>query len=271
MASQSDQWAGNQTSGAFPSGHSTYGNTTALLHAIMFPQAYQSLMVSGQQFGLSRNILGVHHALDIIGGRMLAYYTMTQLLSGNYTLTDVPSFAGVPAYTDFPTYVSQLSSLLSRDLNSFSPTLTAVPYAACAANVASCLSNGSIPTSARFAEANRAYEAQATYGLPPVGTTGLAGVVPANAELLLTTRFPYLSTAQIIEVLKTTELPSGGPLDDGTGWARLNLFKAAGGYGSFDGNVSVTLDASGEASTPWTCGAMTSRAPAASPRAAPAC
>lgn len=28
-------------------------------------QAYQSLMVSVQQFGLSHNILGVHHTLDI--------------------------------------------------------------------------------------------------------------------------------------------------------------------------------------------------------------
>ncbi|MFN4018642.1 MAG: autotransporter domain-containing protein [Reyranella sp.] len=242
MSSQSGQWIVNQTSGAFPSGHSTYGNTTALLHAILFPQAYQSLMVSGQQFGLSRNILGVHHTLDIIGGRMLAYYTMTQLLSGNYVLSaaDVPTFHGVPAYSDFQTYVSQLASILQGQIGS----AAAVPYAACAANVASCMTSGVIPTTAQFAVANQAYEAQATYGLPPVGATNMPGVVPANAELLLTTRFPYLGHDQIREVLRTTELPSGGPLDDGTGWARLNLFKAAGGYGAFDSNVTVNLDAS---------------------------
>ncbi len=242
MSSQSDQWVENQTSGAFPSGHSTYGNTTALLHAIMFPQAYQSLMVSGQQFGLSRNVLGVHHTLDIIGGRMLAYYTMTQLLSGNYALSaaDIPTFAGVPAYSDFQTYVSQLAAILQHQVGS----VATVPYAACAADVASCMSGGAIPSAAQFAASNQAYEAQATYGLPPVGATNMPGVVPAGAELLLTTRFPYLAHEQIREVLKTTELPSGGPLDDGTGWARLNLFKAAGGYGAFDTNVAVTLDAS---------------------------
>ena len=49
------------------------------------PQAYQSLMISAEQFALSRNILGVHHPLDAIGGRMLAYYTMTQLMAGTYT------------------------------------------------------------------------------------------------------------------------------------------------------------------------------------------
>jgi autotransporter-associated beta strand protein len=242
ISSQADQWQINMTSGAFPSGHSTYGNTTALLHAIMFPEAYQSLMVSGQQFGLSRNILGVHHTLDIIGGRMLAYYTMTQLLSRNYTLSagDIPSFAGVPAYSDFPTYVSQLSSILRGEMGQ----AAAVPYATCAANVVSCLSGGVIPTAEAFAEANRAYERQATYGLPSVGDTDSPGVVPANAELLLRTRFPYLSSTQVRDVLMTTELPSGGPLDDGSGWARLNLFKAAGGYGAFNGNVTVTLDAS---------------------------
>ena len=242
IASQSGQWVENQTSGAFPSGHSTYGNTTALLHALLFPQAYQSLMVSGQQFGLSRNILGVHHTLDIIGGRMLAYYTMTQLLSGNYVLSaaEVPTFHGVPAYSDFQTYVSQLASILQSRIGS----VAAVPYAACAANVASCMTSGIIPSAARFAVANQAYEAQATYGLPPAGATNMASVVPANAELLLTTRFPYLGHDQIREVLRTTELPSGGALDDGTGWARLNLFKAAGGYGVFDSNVTVNLDAS---------------------------
>ena len=242
MSSQSGQWLENQTSGAFPSGHSTYGNTTALLHAILFPQAYQSLMVSGQQFGLSRNILGVHHTLDVIGGRMLAYYTMTQLLSGNYVLSaaDVPTFHGVPAYSDFRTYVSQLASILQGQFGS----VAAVPYAACATNVANCMHGGVIPTAAQFSASNQAYAAQATYGLPAVGATNLPGVVPANAELLLTTRFPYLSHDQIREVLKTTELPSGGPLDDGSGWARLNLFKAAGGYGAFDSDVIVSLDAS---------------------------
>jgi autotransporter-associated beta strand protein len=68
--------------------------------------------------------------------------------------------------------------------------------------------------------------------------------VPTGAEVLIATRFPYLSTAQLREVLATTELPSGIPLDNGSGWARLNLYAAADGYGAFDSNVAVTMNAS---------------------------
>jgi autotransporter-associated beta strand protein len=239
IANQQGEWGipgsggGFQRSGGFPSGHSTIGETTALLYAMMLPQSYQSMMVSGQQFGLSRNILGVHHPLDVIGARVLTYYAMTQLLAGN------PDYA-LSGVGNFQTYVQTLAGQLAGTLGS---SLTAVPYASCASNVAGCIAAGVFPTAAQFAAANQAYANQSTYGLPAVGATNLAAVVPADAELLIASRFPYLSAAQRREVLATTELPSGGPLDDGTGWVRLNLFKAAGGYGAFDSNVSVTLDA----------------------------
>src|SRR5205823_66035 len=82
-----------------------------------------------------------------------------------------------------------------------------------------------------------------TYGLPSVGPTDLPPVVPQGAEVLLSTRFPYLSVAQRRDVLATTELPSGVPLDDGSGWARLNLYAAADGYGAFDNPVTVAMNA----------------------------
>ena len=82
-----------------------------------------------------------------------------------------------------------------------------------------------------------------TYGLPSVGDTTLAPVVPTDAHWLIATRFPYLSTAQLNEILATTELPSGGALDNGTGWARLNLYAAASGYGAFASNVTVNMNA----------------------------
>jgi autotransporter-associated beta strand protein len=70
-------------------------------------------------------------------------------------------------------------------------------------------------------------------------------VVPKGAEVLLETRQPYLSADQRRVVLKTTALPSGFPaLDDVEGWGRLNLFAAADGYGMFNGNVVVAIDAS---------------------------
>jgi autotransporter-associated beta strand protein len=225
---------GLQGSGGFPSGHSTEGFLTSLLYAIMLPQAYQSMMVSGQQFGLSRNILGVHHTLDVIGARITSYYVMAQLLAGQspYVLPAYPNFANQVA-----TYSAQLNTLLGS-------TLSAVPYASCATNVAACIANGTFPTAAQFTAANQAYASLATYGLPTVGPTDLPPVVPANANLLIASRFPYLSPSQLNDVLASTELPSGGPLDNGSGWARLNLFAAAGGYGAFTSNVSVTMNAS---------------------------
>ncbi|PMZ61431.1 hypothetical protein C1X97_30905, partial [Pseudomonas sp. FW306-2-11AA] len=54
---------------------------------------------------------------------------------------------------------------------------------------------------------------------------------------------PYLTAAQRRDVIATTELPSGGFLDNGLGYDRINLFAAADGYGALDGTVTVTMDA----------------------------
>jgi len=228
ISEQQSQWHSLANEGAFPSGHSTAGNSTALFYAILVPEAYQDLMAAAVDFGLSRNYLGVHYPLDIIGGRILAYYNLTQLLANN------------PDYVtgDFYGAMMSASQALHGALN------ITVPYASCAANVASCIAAGVFPTAAEFAANNAAHAQALTYGLPSVGSTTEAPFVPENAELLLATRFPYLSAEQRREVLATTELPSGVPLDDGSGWARLNLYAAAGGYGAFNSDVSVTLDAS---------------------------
>ena len=191
IANQQGDWGapgsggGFQTSGAFPSGHSAAGDTTSLIYAIMLPEAYQSLMVSAQQFGLSRNILGVHHTLDVIGSRIVTYSAVTQLLAGTYTATGINSF---------PTLVSALATQLRDELG---PTLTTVPYASCASNVAGCVASGAFPTAAQFTTANQAYANQATYGLPSLGPTNAAPVVPTNAYLLIQSRFPYLNSSQL--------------------------------------------------------------------------
>ena len=66
--------------------------------------------------------------------------------------------------------------------------------------------------------------------------------MPTDAYVLIQSRFPYLSVDQLNQILATTELPSGGALDNGSGWARLNLYAAAGGYGAFPSDVTVALD-----------------------------
>jgi autotransporter-associated beta strand protein len=68
--------------------------------------------------------------------------------------------------------------------------------------------------------------------------------VPKGAEVLLETRLPYLDAEQRREVLRTTALKAGYPILDGPeNWGRLDLFTAADGYGRFDGDLTVTMDA----------------------------
>ncbi|WP_189777789.1 autotransporter-associated beta strand repeat-containing protein [Streptomyces tauricus] len=94
--------------------------------------------------------------------------------------------------------------------------------------------------------ANRAaVEPRLTYVLPKRSAHDRMSV-PKGAEVLLETRLPYLSAAQRREVLRTTALPAGYVLLDGfEKWGRLNLFAAADGYGTFDADAHVTLDAAG--------------------------
>jgi autotransporter-associated beta strand protein len=187
-------------------------------------------MWSAQQFGLSRNIIGVHYPTDIIGGRIAAYYTMAQVLANN------PLFVT----GNYQAVLASTAATLRGAIAGGVPT----PYASCAgSNVAACIANGTFPTAAQFTAANQSYAALTNYELPATGPTNLAPVVPENAELLIASRFPYLSASQRRDVLASTELPSGAPLDNGSGWARLNLFAAAGGYSAFTSNVTVTMDA----------------------------
>ena len=184
---------------SFPSGHSTEGTPTALLYAILMPQAYQSLMVSAQQFGLSRNISG--RALSARHHRraLLAYYTMAQLLAGTRS---TPSIRQLGA-------TSIRRQARRRCSDALGPALTAVPYASCAANVAACIANGTFPTAGQFTAANQAYALQATYGLPSVRPDQRAGRA-AERRVLIASRFPYSVLASSIDMLASTELPSGG-------------------------------------------------------------
>jgi len=221
---------------AFPSGHATIGYTQELLFAAMVPERYQQLLTRASEYGDSRIVIGAHYPLDLIGGRIIGTYIAVQLLNNNpdylnQTISDFdvarvttsPDFAGL-----FRSATTDLRNLLQQG---------------CGTDIATCAANGA---SDRFSDTkqNRSdYTFRLTYGLPSVGPTNLPPVVPQGAEVLLATRFPYLSAAQRRDVLATTELPSGVPLDDGSGWARLNLYAAADGYGAFGNTVTVTMNA----------------------------
>ncbi|MGR7996084.1 autotransporter domain-containing protein [Xanthobacter sp. ZOL 2024] len=224
-------------SAAFPSGHTAYGYTTSLLFAMMVPEMYQEMVTRGSEFGDSRIVLGAHYALDVIGGRITATHDLVQLLNNN------PDYAGQSINLgggQVITVTSDFWSLFEAATSQFRSVLAD----GCGTDIATCVANQAPNRFSNYAKNKADYEYRLTYGLAPTGPTDLAPVVPVGAEILLVTRFPYLSAEQRREVLATTEIASGSALDDGSGWARLNLFAASGGYGAFRNDTTVTMDAS---------------------------
>ena len=68
---------------SFPSGHTTYGYTGAVMLAVLVPERYQQMIVRGAEYGNDRIIMGAHYAMDVIGGRTLSLYVMAHLLAND--------------------------------------------------------------------------------------------------------------------------------------------------------------------------------------------
>ncbi|WP_298961256.1 autotransporter domain-containing protein [uncultured Methylobacterium sp.] len=222
---------------SFPSGHSAYGQIDTMLLATMVPERYRELLTRGAEFAHSRIVLGAHYPLDVIGARIQSTYALAQILNNNpdYLSATVPGLLGGTIRTTGN--FAALHAAATGDLRAFLAQGCGTP------DLGACAAGGSPD---RFSDPvrNRAdYTYRLTYGLPPVGPTNLAPVVPTGAEVLIASRFPYLDAGQRRDVLASTELPSGSALDNGSGWARLNLYAAAGGYGAFTSDVTVTMDA----------------------------
>lgn len=220
---------------AFPSGHSTFGFTTTLLFAEMVPELFQEFLYRGAEYANSRVVLGVHYPLDVIGARIMTLYTLTQILNNNpdYLNQNTLSLLGQPITTsnDFQSLMADAQS----DLRSLLET-------GCNSTIVDCIVNEGAGD--ELQKKKEQYTWSLTYGLPAIGPTDLAPVVPDGTEILLATRFPYLTDEQRRDVLATTEIESGHALDDGSGWARLNLYAAADGYGAFNGDVHIVMDSS---------------------------
>ncbi len=205
----------------------------AITFAILAPGYYQQLAASVERFTYDLNVFGEHYPLDVVGGRILGTYLLAQTLSG-----DNPTL--YPYSSAMPASLAALSQAMQSYLGGGGSSIFA---AQCAGNVAACATGGVIPSAATFAQQIRTYTNDLTYGLPSIGDMTRPPVVPPGASVLIATRFPYLNTAQLNDVLASTELPSGVPLDDGSGWARLNLYAAASGYGTLRNNVTVSMNA----------------------------
>ena len=212
------------TDGGYISGHAAEATRDAVAMAYVFPQRFQEMLARGLELGENRILAGMHSPLDVMSGRILGQASAAAniVASSNATLKQAA-------------YNQAQSALMTAAGVTTAAALNTYAHAA-------------DTSTDRFADhaINKAnYLRRLTYGLAPIGDTTKAATVPKGAEALLETRLPYLDASQRRVVLKTTALPSGYPvLDDAEGWGRLNLFAAADGYGAFNGDVMVSMDAS---------------------------
>jgi hypothetical protein len=208
---------------SFPSGHTTYGYTGALLLAVLVPERYQQMVARGAEYGNDRIVVGAHYAMDVMGGRTLAMYDLAHLLAND------PAYVGQtlkrgPAIKDFQAAVKAARA-----------ELTQVLQAACGKSVAECAEEDT----GRFSRgaANEAfYSSTQTYDLPVVYAENAKKLedvskIAPEAGYLLTAAFPALTLEQADRILTETEGPGGGFLDNGSAfglYSRLNLYTAAG-------------------------------------------
>jgi autotransporter-associated beta strand protein len=202
----------------YPSGHTNAFHLACLALAYAVPERFQELVARAYDLADTRIVAGMHSPLDVIGGRILA----TALAAA--TLAD-------PANATLKTAAREQAL---RYFTAATGTTADALYARAHTG----------PDEYANRQANAAMvAAHSTYGLP--GTAARTPMrVPKGAEVLLETRLPYLDAAQRREVLRTTAFPAGNQLMDGPEqWGRLHLFAAADGYGSFDADVHVAMDA----------------------------
>ncbi|MEX3969920.1 acid phosphatase [Paraburkholderia caribensis] len=211
------------TDSGFISGHTAEAMRDSMAMAYVVPQRFQEMMSRAMELGENRIIAGMHSPLDVIGGRMQGLAVVAANLYN-------PANASLKASA-----YAQAQSALTSQTNTTSGSLYTFAH------------SGTTSTDrfADYATNQSNYLRRMTLGFSQIEAIDAAPVVPKGAETLLETRFPYLSADQRRVVLKTTELPSGYPvMDDAEGWGRLNMFAAADGYGAFNGNVIVSMDAS---------------------------
>ena len=209
------------TDGGFISGHSAEGVRDSLAMAYLVPERYQEMLARGLELGENRILAGMHSPLDVIGGRMQAL----AVVAYNLHRSEVSSLKQ-SAYTQTHHWLNQQLGLSDDN------ALWQVAH------------SGSQDRFADHAQIKADYLRRLTFGFTPIAATDKPAMVPKGAEILLETRLPYLSDEQRRVVLQSTALPSGYPLmDDAEGWGRLNLFAAADGYGRFDGDVDLLMDA----------------------------
>lgn len=210
------------TDGGFPSGHTAEAGRNAIAMAYLVPQRYQELIARGMDLGDSRIIAGMHSALDVVGGRIQS------IAADVANLNAMTPEKRQQAYQQAQTQLMKATN--TTNFEAFY-AVAKTPY----------------DQNDRFADLNTLKDKVSlwmTYGFNQIADKTRVANVPKGAEVLLETRFPYLTANQRRVVLKSTAMASGYPvMDDAEGYGRLNLFKAGAGYGNFNGDVTLNMDA----------------------------
>lgn len=207
---------------SYPSGHTTYGYTGAVLLAVLVPERYAQMIARAAEYGNDRVIMGSHYVMDVIGGRTLALYDTAHLLANDPAYMGL-SVGGTAAIKDF-----------QAAMKSAHPELRSILQTGCGNTIEICAKEDT----GRFSNAAADevfYDATQTYNLPVVYPKNAAtredvGKLAPGAGYLLTQAFPCLSLEQADEILTETEGPGGGFLDNGSEfgvYSRLNLYAAA--------------------------------------------
>ncbi|PYE84316.1 phosphatase PAP2 family protein [Pseudoroseicyclus aestuarii] len=212
---------GRNKDGGFPSGHTNAGYVAAYAYAYALPERYAPLLIRASELGNNRVVTGMHSPLDVIGGRVMATATAA-------------AYLGDPRFEDLK--VQAREDMLQGLAGGDAQALWDMAH-----------EDAGEDRWAADDETRALYRERMTYGLPQdTEAAGQEMIVPQGAEVLLETRFPYLDADQRRVVLYSTGIDSGYPvLDESNGWGRLDLVAAAAGYGSFPGDVTVTLEGEG--------------------------
>ena len=241
--------------GAFVSGHTNLAYNQALGLAFLVPQQYQSLLARAADLGNNRILAGMHSPLDVIGGRIeataiVATNIYNALYDANGNPLDWTNPANAADYAVYQAY-TQTQKYLAQSCGTRS--------------VEDCIERTHSDADRDHRgdrepedfnldpDDTRGYTYRTTYGLTLANTVHSPESVPVQAQVLLLTRFPYLTDQQRTKILQDTALPSGFALLDGNswdGWGRLNLYAAVKGYDSFFRAVRAATMPS-EATTSW--------------------
>lgn len=221
--------SGRAKDGGYPSGHTAEAFDRGLGFAYAIPERFAEMVARAGDLGQNRIVAGMHSPLDVIGGRIMAT-AITAAMLNDKNNSDVINDAVTQAHDYF---LAEANAAGYDTINDFAHCTTD-PDSACDAS----------DEHADHKAMKERYRAYMTFGFNPLKEESKAPEVPKGAEKLLETRLPYLDAHQRRVVLATTQIASNYPvINQSRGWGRLDLVAAADGFGAFNENISVEMDA----------------------------